>query len=95
MSDQDRRVPRGQAYDGVRPGREHVPASYDCEHANEVPASGSKDSNPKDHAATTKLPLWLLSPVAKAWWSLAQLAGLFGVRVKVEGFEIEIGRNRQ
>jgi hypothetical protein len=35
-----------------------------------------KDTNPKDAAATTRIPLWLLSPVAKAHWSLAQFAGL-------------------
>lgn len=36
----------------------------------------TKDTNPKDHAATTRVPLWLLSPVAKAYWACAQLAGL-------------------
>ena len=60
MGDQDRRVPRQIV------GEQWRSAS----------PSGSKDSNPKDHAATTKLPLWLLSPAAKAWWSLGQLAGL-------------------
>jgi dATP/dGTP diphosphohydrolase len=36
----------------------------------------TKDTNPKDHAATTRVPLWLLSPIAKAHWALGQLAGL-------------------
>lgn len=35
-----------------------------------------KDTNPKDIAATTRIPLWLASPVAKAHWVLAQFAGL-------------------
>lgn len=35
-----------------------------------------KPTNPKDHAATSKLPLWLLSPIAKAHWCAAQYAGL-------------------
>lgn len=37
---------------------------------------GGKDGNPKDLAATTKIPLWLLSPIAKAHWALAQFAGM-------------------
>jgi hypothetical protein len=36
----------------------------------------SKDSNPKDLISTTKVPLWLLSPIASAKWALAQFAGL-------------------
>jgi len=35
-----------------------------------------KDSNPKDQAASSRIPLWLLSPIAKAHWALAQFAGL-------------------
>ena len=35
-----------------------------------------KESNPKDAAATTRIPLALLSPVAKANWALAQFAGM-------------------
>jgi len=31
----------------------------------------AKDTNPKDVVATTKLPLWLLSPIAKVHWCLA------------------------
>lgn len=34
-----------------------------------------KDTNPKDAAAATRIPLWLLSPIAKAHWALAQFAG--------------------
>jgi hypothetical protein len=35
-----------------------------------------KDTNPKDVAATTRIPLWLLSPLAKAHWALAQFSGM-------------------
>lgn len=35
-----------------------------------------KETNPKDAIGDTKVPLWLLSPVAKAQWSLAQYAGM-------------------
>lgn len=35
-----------------------------------------KDTNPKDAAAVTRIPLWLLSPLAKAHWALAQFAGM-------------------
>lgn len=35
-----------------------------------------KDTNPKDAAAVERVPLWLLSPVAKAHWALAQFAGM-------------------
>ena len=35
-----------------------------------------KDSNPKDAIGDTKVPLWLLSPVAEAHWALAQFAGM-------------------
>lgn len=36
----------------------------------------NKDTNPKDAIGDTKVPLWLLSAVAKAHWALAQFAGL-------------------
>lgn len=36
----------------------------------------TKPTNPKDAAATTRIPLWLLSPIAKAEWAAAQFAGL-------------------
>lgn len=36
----------------------------------------TKPSNPKDIAAVGKIPLWLLSPIAKAHWAVAQFAGL-------------------
>lgn len=36
----------------------------------------TKPSNPKDIVATGKIPLWLLSPIAKANWAVAQFAGL-------------------
>lgn len=39
-------------------------------------AAAVKESNPKDAAATARIPLWLLSPIAKAHWSLAQFAGM-------------------
>ncbi|UUZ75569.1 DUF5664 domain-containing protein [Polaromonas sp. P1(28)-13] len=32
--------------------------------------------NPKDKIGRLKLPLWLLSPIAKAHWALAQFAGM-------------------
>lgn len=35
-----------------------------------------KLSNPKDSIGDTKIPLWLLSPIAKAQWALAQFAGM-------------------
>lgn len=35
-----------------------------------------KVSNPKDAIADTRIPLWLLSPIAKIAWALAQFAGL-------------------
>lgn len=34
-----------------------------------------KPTNPKDQIADAKVPLWLLSPIAKAAWALAQFAG--------------------
>ncbi|AKU93341.1 Phage protein [Labilithrix luteola] len=36
----------------------------------------TKPSNPKDAVSDTKIPLWLLSPIAKAKWAVAQFAGL-------------------
>lgn len=35
-----------------------------------------KISNPKDSIGDTKVPLWLLSPIAKAHWALGQYAGM-------------------
>lgn len=35
-----------------------------------------KDTNPKDAAAQGRVPLYLLSPIAKAIWALAQFAGM-------------------
>lgn len=40
-----------------------------------VPDS-TKLSNPKDAIGDTKVPLWLLSPIAKAQWAAAQFVGL-------------------
>lgn len=39
-------------------------------------AVATKDTNPKDAIAGTRIPLWLCSPIAKAHWALAQFAGL-------------------
>ena len=36
----------------------------------------TKESNPKDAIGDKKVPLWLLSPIAKAQWALGQFAGL-------------------
>jgi hypothetical protein len=36
----------------------------------------TKDTNPKDVIADAKVPLWLLSPIAKIKWAMAQFAGL-------------------
>ncbi len=36
----------------------------------------TKATNPKDAIGDTKVPLWLLSPIAKAQWALAQFAGM-------------------
>lgn len=36
----------------------------------------SKDTNPKDAIGDTKIPLWLLSPIAKACWALAMYSGM-------------------
>lgn len=35
-----------------------------------------KATNPKDIVGGKKIPLWLLSPIAKAHWALAQFAGM-------------------
>lgn len=40
-----------------------------------APPAG-KATNPKDAAGDKKVPLWLLSPVAKVYWSVAQFAGM-------------------
>lgn len=37
---------------------------------------GTKLSNPKESSGDTKVPLWLLSPIAKAQWAAAQFVGL-------------------
>lgn len=39
-------------------------------------APAIKETNPKDAAAMTRIPLWLLSPIASAHWALAQFAGM-------------------
>lgn len=39
-------------------------------------ANTTKLSNPKDAIGDTKVPLWLLSPVAKIHWAMAQFAGI-------------------
>lgn len=36
----------------------------------------TKDTNPKDAIGDKKVPLWLLSPIAKAHWAVAQFSGL-------------------
>jgi hypothetical protein len=36
----------------------------------------TKDTNPKDVAATTRIPLFLCSAIASAKWALAQFAGM-------------------
>ncbi len=38
--------------------------------------STQKDTNPKDAIAGKKLPLWLLSPIAKAQWALGMYSGM-------------------
>jgi hypothetical protein len=42
----------------------------------EVGMNEIKESNPKDAIANDRIPLWLLSPFAKAHWAIAQFAGL-------------------
>lgn len=44
--------------------------------ANNDGGGKGKVSNPKDAIADTRIPLWLLSPIAKIAWALAQFAGL-------------------
>jgi hypothetical protein len=36
----------------------------------------TKATNPKDVAGGSRVPMWLLSPIAKAHWAAAQFAGL-------------------
>lgn len=43
---------------------------------NAEPSAVTKPSNPKDVAADTRVPLWLLSSVAKIAWAMAQFAGM-------------------
>jgi hypothetical protein len=40
-----------------------------------MPITDTKPTNPKDAAATGRVPLGLLSPIAKAHWALAQHCG--------------------
>ena len=42
---------------------------------NNVFTAALKDTNPKDSAGDKKVPLWLLSPLAKAEWAQAQFVG--------------------
>jgi hypothetical protein len=44
--------------------------------ANIDAAGKGKFSNPKDAISDSKVPLWLLSPIAKVHWALAQFAGM-------------------
>lgn len=44
--------------------------------ANNNGGGAGKMSNPKDVLSDTRIPLWLLSGVAKIHWALAQFAGL-------------------
>lgn len=44
--------------------------------ANNDAAGKGKFSNPKDAISDSKVPLWLLSPIAKVHWALAQFAGM-------------------
>lgn len=37
--------------------------------------AATKESNPKDAIGDKKVPLWLLSPIAKIAWAMAQFAG--------------------
>lgn len=36
----------------------------------------TKASNPKDALGDKKVPMWLLSPIAKAYWAVAQYVGM-------------------
>jgi hypothetical protein len=44
--------------------------------ANNDGGGKGKVSNPKDAIADARIPLWLLSPVAKIAWAVAQFAGM-------------------
>lgn len=44
--------------------------------ANKDGGGMGKLSNPKDILSDTRIPLWLLSPIAKIEWALAQFAGM-------------------
>lgn len=46
-----------------------------CDIKSIIQEAARKASNPKDAVASTRIPLWLLSPIAKAHWALAQFAG--------------------
>lgn len=59
------------------PSTESVPPTLRSVDAPAPPPDvARKDTNPKDAAAQSRIPLWLLSPIAKAHWSLAQYAGM-------------------
>jgi hypothetical protein len=49
---------------------------YLKQHANNDGGGAGKQSNPKDALSDTRIPLWLLSTVAKIHWALGQFAGL-------------------
>jgi hypothetical protein len=49
---------------------------FDRRKANNDGGGVGKPSNPKDQAAETRIPLWLLSGSAMVHWALAQFAGL-------------------
>ena len=40
------------------------------------PDPRTKETNPKDAMGDKKVPLWLLSPIAKAHWAVAQFVGM-------------------
>lgn len=44
--------------------------------ANNDGGGAGKQSNPKDAISDTRVPLWLLSPIAKIAWCIAQFAGM-------------------
>lgn len=44
--------------------------------ANNIGEGNGKTGNPKEVIGDTKVPLWLLSSVAKVHWALAQFAGM-------------------
>ena len=44
--------------------------------ANNDGGGVGKQSNPKDALSDTRIPMWLLSPIAKIEWALAQFAGM-------------------